>query len=246
MESIEIDPSSLKTSPPILFSPVEDMDSDNELDISWIQPHEKENNIDKNILREPQETIPLYFIYLNKNDYIEHIFTEKQSLLSIDEKRVISKERVLHIIQTKRHFNNKKYKFIDLFSYNIVLEPENIQPFIKNDNSKQISKEFLKVLPFFNEIIISDSIFIFHSINSVYFLFKENNKNNKKEFKRLLKPILKKADKTKKMVDDLIAPHNITKKVLFTEEETPNDSTMSLPSDIPHNKTKKQVFEKLE
>lgn len=215
----------------------DDFDYDMELDTHWIQEHEKENNIDKNILREPQPIIPIYFVYINKNNYIEQILMEKRDLFTTENNtHILSKERVLHIIQSNRHFHHKKYRFIDLFSYNIDLEPENIQSFIQGNNSNPISKEFLKVLPFFNDIIITDSIFIFHSMNGIYFMFKENEKQ---VFKKKLKPILKKADKTKKCLEGSLTTHNITKKVLFQEDMTTSDNLE--PTEIQHNKTKKRI-----
>lgn len=209
---------------------------ENDLDISWIEEHEKDLNIDQLLFKEPANEIELCFIYINKNGIIEYFKKEKQYLRMDNdinsesndfEKRMISKERVLYLIQknkwSKMNDNgiNKKYKLIDLLLFHIDLEPENIQIFskmfdIKNNHDK------MKSLPFFSEIVVPDSLSIFHSIHCVYFIFKEVDKE---ETKRVLKPILKKHDKTKKIFDnDEISKeigkiHNVTKKVGFSEIE---------------------------
>jgi hypothetical protein len=89
-------------------------------------------------------------------------------------------------------------------------EPENIQGYSKSDNSNELSKSFFKILPVFDSISVTDSIFLFHSINSIYFLFKEIECLDVK----LPKSILKKYDKTQRYrVNEGIK--NQTKKVIF-------------------------------
>jgi hypothetical protein len=55
----------------------------------------------------------------------------------------------------------------------VDLESENLQQFIQGDNYVDISKRFLQVLPLLDDIVVPPSIFVFHHLNSLYFLFKE-------------------------------------------------------------------------
>ena len=282
-----------------------DNDLDNDLDISWIDEHEKELNIGQLLLKEPVNEIELNFIYINKNGYIEYLKKEKQDLridndndndndndlvndvdndeLEKKEKRMISKERVLYLIQ-KNKWNkmnengiNKKYKLNDLLLFHIDLEPENIQHFSQfddtfesldgrksssicndttsvssNSNLRLYKENNLKSLPFFGEIVVPDSLFIFHSIHCVYFIFKEVEKE---EIKRVLKPILKKHDKTRKIIEggevregqgevregrQKPCGNNFTKKVGFSNDITqPDYMNSSLLSGIGDGKTRK-------
>ena len=82
----------------------------------------------------------------------------------------ISKERVLKLIQEKRYQKpNVKYVFSDAWMFLVDLEPDQIQMYSQMD----VSVRFLTPLPLLEDINISPSIFIFHDINAVYFLFEE-------------------------------------------------------------------------
>lgn len=140
------------------------------LDCSWIENEEKMVAIDKNYIREPIHEITLFFIYVNCNMEIELVSKE----IEIVHNGTINKERLLQIIQNKRiHNNNKKYRLDDILSFQIDLEPENIQSFSDLHHLDEISATFLKSVPIFDEIVCIPSIFIFHDISSLYFLFNE-------------------------------------------------------------------------
>ena len=161
--------------------------------MSWIEREEKILQIQQNYLREPMDTIRCYFLYINLNSYIEKITSEQITIsyhqngepaenTSSDTSKIgiIPKEQVLHFIQQKRlcnnnnnNNNNTKYIFKDSWMYLVDLEPENLQNYSKSDNFKEISKHFFQVLPSIEDIRIPPSIFIFHDINALYFLFQE-------------------------------------------------------------------------
>lgn len=222
---------------------------ENDLDISWIEEHEKEINIDAVIFKEPLNHLEINFVYINKNDFIEHLEKDQQLLKETqDNTRIITKERILYLIQKRKYLSGsflsgsnsdsgikKKYKLIDLLFYHIGLEPENIQSFSKEENILHYSKDFFKSLPFFNDVVIPDSLYIFNSIHRLYFIFKEVDKE---ETKKVLKPILKKHDKTKtkKVLDDFTEgePHNMTKKVGFVDEDLEEKNNQN------HSKTYKK------
>ena len=153
------------------------MDEFNEdIDFSWIKEQEKLQNIQKNYCKEPNIVINLYFIYINKNKYIDNILNEKQKLFPpIDNKgSYLSKEYLLKIIQSKKKKTpNSKYKFQDILYYNVDLEPEHIQSYSKNEKVLNVSNSFFKVIPIVDDIHFPDSIFIFHDINSLFFIFQE-------------------------------------------------------------------------
>ena len=169
--------------------------SDMDLDISWIKENQRLQNIETNYLPELMENIDLFFIYINPNNYIDKVVREKFHL-SIDCSNNcsrLSKENLLKIIQTNKKLSKSntvcKYKFLDILTYNIDLEPEHIQNYTKNENIQESSRGFLKVLNIIDDISISPSVFIFHKINSIFFLYQEieTNKN-----RHTLKSILKK------------------------------------------------------
>jgi hypothetical protein len=147
---------------------------------SWIDTQEKILQIQQNYIREQMDTICCYFLYINMNSYIEKITSEQikisyQNGEQTSKIGIIPKEQVLQIIQQKRLYNDKntKYVFKDSWMYLVDLEPENIQDYSKSENFYDISKQFFQVLPPIDDIYLPPSIFIFHDINSIYFLFQE-------------------------------------------------------------------------
>jgi len=176
---------------------------ENGLDTSWIQEEERIQNIQNLYSREPMSAISLYFIYINQNQYIEKVVSENHEFP--ENSAVLSKETLLRIIHHRKISTPcSKYKFIDLLTFHVPLEPEHIQYYAKQDDSGEISKGFFKVLPIVDEIRIDPSIFIFHSINSIFFIFEEVPKTS---HKHTLKSILKSTEPREHVL------HKTTKKV---------------------------------
>jgi hypothetical protein len=199
--------------------------SDN--DFSWIDKETKMGSCDTNYIREPINSIKLFFIYINSNLEIEYVSNDVETLSSTN----ISKERLLHIIQNKRQHNNKKYRLDDILSFQIHLEPENIQSFV----TSTITNTFLKSVPIFNDISCIPSIFIFHDIASLYFLFYEIDTARKS--------ILKNDDVNN------YNNHRITKKVrihndVITDMTLHNDKTTTDKSTTNKSTTNKSTTNK--
>lgn len=188
-------------------------DSD-DLDISWIQEQERIQNIESNYYREPMEFINAYFIYINQNQYIDKILCEKYDLDIKNSGSQLNKETLLQIIQNKKIKNNySKYKLIDILQYHVELEPEHIQSYVNNGELIEKSKNVLKNISLFDDIVFSPSIFIFHGINCLYFVFQEvetikANANARKSSKSILKnenrePFKKGTKKVKISIDTI-------------------------------------------
>lgn len=130
--------------------------------------------------REFMDSILCNFIYVNLENSIEKISSERIELMvrtinpEDGTKTVISSEQVLQLIQSNRISTpTTKYIFQESFLYYVDLESENLQQFIQGNNHVDISKRFLQILPLLDDIVIPPSIFVFHHLNSLYFLFKE-------------------------------------------------------------------------
>jgi hypothetical protein len=143
-----------------------------DLDISWIDKHERMNNIHKNYQREPMDSIKICYIYVNLDSEIEKVVYENEILGKIDTTNncIIPKERILQIVQNKKMLTaSLKYSIDTILVYNVCIEPENIQKYVNSENGIP----FLQVYPIVDEILIQPSIFIFHEINCIYFIFKQ-------------------------------------------------------------------------
>ena len=145
-----------------------------DLDTSWIDNYQKISSIQENYFREPMTSIPLFFIYMNQNDEIIKVMCEEEVL----ESSTIFTERLLRIIEDKRHINHSTYKLVDLLQYVVDIEPENLQSFIAEEGGSQ----WLKSISYsIGDIKIPHSIFIFHELNHLYFFFRISEKSEGKE-----------------------------------------------------------------
>ena len=158
--------------------------------MSWILEQERILQIQQNYSREPMENIVCCFLYVNEDNSLEKITYETlplQSYLNKENEQnnknennndklehILPKELVLQLIQNKRIYNpTSKYIFKNSWLYLVDLEPENIQDYSKSENFHQLSSGFMRVFHTIQDIYIPSSIFIFHSLNMLYFLFEE-------------------------------------------------------------------------
>ena len=117
--------------------------------------------------REPPSEIALYFIYMDSENAIEKVETDMESVGDS-----ISKERLLQIVQTKRSIDGKKYRLIDILAFQLPLEYNYLETFIKGDDDTS-SQLCLNSVPIFNEIVIHPALYIFHDLTALYFFFSE-------------------------------------------------------------------------
>jgi hypothetical protein len=183
-----------------------------DLDISWVEKHERLLNIYENYQREHMDSIKICYIYVNLKSEIEKVICENEDLFFNGNHNVITKERVLQIVQNKKLLDhNLKYTIDTILVYNVSIEPENIQKYV---NSESV-ESFLKIYPIVDEIQLSPSIFIFHEINSIYFIFKQSEVKPKSILK-ISDKVKENGKKTKRVriQENLYIKnsHNITKK----------------------------------
>jgi len=220
-----------------------DHDSDNDLDVSWIKDQERLHDIQTNYCREPMQSIDLIYIYINQNLYIDKILYEKQVLEphinNVDS--VLKKEILLKLIQSKKLFTpGSKYKLIDIMTYNVEMEPTNIQSYSKTENIVENSAGFFKVLPIIDDIIITPSIFIFHGVNAIYFVYQEVKvERNRHTVKSILKTKIDIESSKTEEREPLKCSQKTTKKVRIVEPFQSNKPVQNKTN--KSNKTKRMT-----
>ena len=145
---------------------MDEMDEDE----MWLQEQRKLLNIKNNYKREPLEYINLHFCYVDAENAIVNLKTEKHTFSGTP---TILEKEIFAIIEEKKHDANIHYVFSELSLFVVDLEPENIQTIEPNKTP------FFKTLPFISDIVLPTSIFIFHPLNSLFFLFKRRKSNLK-------------------------------------------------------------------
>jgi len=163
------------------------IDSDDDLDLSWLDKHEKMANVDHNYFKEPMNRIKIHFVYINVNDYIDKIVSEYQELQECSENySKISNDRLLRIIQSHKTRGDIKYQLLDILLFNVDIDPENINILVNRTDLIEEDSNFIKTLSPTQDIILPHSIFVFHDINAIYLLFQEVI-NIEKTYKPILK-----------------------------------------------------------
>jgi hypothetical protein len=170
----------------------EDSDLELDLDISWIREQERIQDIHKDVSKEKMTKMCVYFLYINKNHYIEKISKEIVHLHSVEgiKGSVLSKETVLRLIQThKINTHVSRYKFQEVLQFVLSIEPEYLQSFAFGDEMDSDESSLLKSVPFHqNDIVFPESVFIFHQTNTLFFVYQEVDMHSHRQ---TIKSILK-------------------------------------------------------
>ena len=209
--------------------------------------YEKELNIDQNVMREPINEITIKTVFISKNNNGLEIVKCTDDIVKtcmINTSHGLTKEFLLYYIQSRKLMDGIKYKLDSILTYVVSIEPENIQTYINNTQFTEFSSSsFIRKINIIEDILFSDSIFVFHPINCVYLFMIENNSINSNtifnddNLNSNVKSILK--NKTRKCDSDSNnkSKYNITKKVYFFDE-SPDKSLINKKKNI----TRKNIY----
>lgn len=177
-------------------------DEDENINTDWIQEYEKLSNVDNNYTRETMNSINVSIFYMDINKTIKTIITDKIALLPSsnegdkdndkdkNDTSVLSKDRLLPFILSKKVHLNTKYDLFDILYFNFPLESENFYSFL---NKPHNNDNYLQIGTVMNDIHFEKSVFIFHEINTLY-LFLIEKETNHKHRHHTLKSILKNSN----------------------------------------------------
>jgi len=144
--------------------------------MSWVLDEEKLLDIKECYYREKFPSISAYYIYINENDYIDNIKSEEVYFNWDISKNVgiIPNNVLLKLIEEKKIFGDNTYRFDEGSLFNITLEPDDIQSYSESDYSgNNNNQSFLKTFTVLDDLYLKPTIFIFHELNSLYFIFRQ-------------------------------------------------------------------------
>ena len=167
-----------------------DSDTELELDTSWITNYENnDNESDYNMFyKEDISVINLMVIYVNIKSEIIKI---KEELLPLKSPNILIREQLLELIKNNNILQNTKYSLFSLLVYNITLDPEDLYIFFKSKQGQTKGQtqgqtkgqtqgqEYFQSIHNIDTIHFKPSISIFHDINQLTFIFREDNQNQK-------------------------------------------------------------------
>jgi hypothetical protein len=134
----------------------------------WIEEQTKILNINTNHPREALPYIHLHLCYVDCNNSIVDLKTVKHNFVS-EEPQIITEEEILKIIESYKRLSNMNFAFSDLAVFHVDLEPEHINSFDPENTT------FFNPVPIISDIHLSKSIFIFHPLNCLFFVFKQKS-----------------------------------------------------------------------
>ena len=152
-----------------------------DIDMSWIDEQEKLQNIETKYSKESMKSIEVFFIYINQNKYIDRVISEKYQCDQFSDANMggsrLSKEIILQIIQSKKRKTPfSKYRFQEALLFHADIEAEDVQAFSKisdNDVINNYNQRFFKALSLMDDVYLPESVFVFHGINSLFFMYQE-------------------------------------------------------------------------
>jgi hypothetical protein len=145
-----------------------------ELDTSWLDEFEKNDNDFMDYYSEELSFINLNCIYIDNNSEIESVTEER---IIFKKPGIISRDEVLSIIKNNHSLSNQKYSLLSILKFNIDIEPINLNNFLRNKN-QNIGNDFLENIKNIDAIPFNKSISLFHDLNTLTLIFYKKNIND--------------------------------------------------------------------
>jgi hypothetical protein len=163
------------------IDPIDKIDPDEILDTSWIDDFKKTERIYNEFYKEPVKSINIYLMYVNKENELEHIHSDKCLL---NENGLLKREIIISFIKRYQLLFSIHYKLLSLLKYNIDLEPTDIKDFTLEDVTLS-NKRFIHSERYLEDIHYNDSIHMFQDLNALFFLFYEEKPATMNNTKRV-------------------------------------------------------------
>ena len=146
--------------------------NDKELNDEWINNFEKTDKLYEEYYKDDLYYVNLKFIYLNRDNEIEKI---KQEPFLMTNTNYVLREEILGILKKSINEDNRKYTLMCILRYNFLLEPDDIQLFLKNPDEK----DFLTIIKNIDTVKFEKTIHMFHDLNDLIFIFFEKSQELK-------------------------------------------------------------------
>jgi len=160
------------------------------IDDEWISEFNEDERKYGQFYKEPNAFISLQFIYINSKREIEYTTQRNHQL---DKENVLLASSLNRVIVERNCLNAHGYRLYKLLLYNISIEPEEII----SDNFNKIPSE-LREITEIRDIAIEDSINYLKSINTLFFVFVEDEQQEIKINKQPIGVSLNKGSRRRK------------------------------------------------
>ena len=167
---------------------MEEYESD--LDDSWLEELDSKEQDYDIFYKDLLDVVKVNYIYIDNDRKIYHI---KKNTIDLDNGN-LSKEELIYLLKKNKDYNGIKHRIISILQYNIDLNPENINDYIKSPDNFN----FLTINENIDGIRWNDTINLFKDINSLYIIYYRPPKKTGKQTKKIYIKQKLKRKKTRK------------------------------------------------
>ena len=175
-------------------------DKTDTLDDDWICNFEKNDKLYKDFYKDDVYFINLYIVYVNKNHEIEKL---KQEIFLMSLPNCVTRNEVLGIIKKNLTDNNINYSLFSILKYNINIDTEDVENFLKVSELERYDDDFLFTIKNIDSIKFEKTISMFHDLNDLIFIFNEKSNETKKGNNNITKKVILNSRNKKKTIKKL-------------------------------------------
>jgi hypothetical protein len=151
------------------------MSNEAELNTSWTNEYSRTLYSETSESPELMESISVHLLFVNTRFELCDILVETAPLLLLDNqhKSVLSEETLFQLMESHRHFGGKRYQCDQIMHFCIDIHPDKLFSYMDTENLPFQEPTLLQILDIPRSITFPPSLFIFHSLNSVWIIMQE-------------------------------------------------------------------------
>ena len=144
-----------------------------DIDETWTQKFREVEGPYNRFYKEEADSAKLFFMYANSNNELVSVKSER---IMLDEQNLIKRESLCGIIKAKEMCDGIRYKLRSLLRFNIDADPEDALEALEGVEAD----DYIHNESYMDNIRFQDTICTFQDLNSLFFLFQEAARTNKK------------------------------------------------------------------
>jgi hypothetical protein len=144
------------------------------LNISWTTEYSRTLQTDTTESAELMESISVHFLFVNTQFELCKTIVEQVPLQILDNRAsLLSEEVLIQLLESVRNFGGKRYQCDQIMQFCIDIHPDKLFSYMDTEKSPFQEPTRLKVLDIPRSITFPPSLFIFHTLNSVWIVMQE-------------------------------------------------------------------------
>lgn len=151
------------------------MSNEYELDTSWENEYIRTTEGEVTYSPEPMSNIRVKFLYINADNQVQHSVSKicPLTIVNNDVGSELSETELMQLIYSNREFQNKRYKCDGISQYCLNIDPSKLFKHVHETDYSIDSKPYFTSFDIPRTMRFAPSLFIFHSLNSIWITFRE-------------------------------------------------------------------------